>query len=121
MSCVHILPPSLTNMGTLSSVPNSLMAKLAIPITDQPVPDVEIADGNALLDHFTWPQNMLQSLLLQKLWVRVCAVVRITITHHLHCHPTKLMCVRIVTLVFLDDSHELSKRKGANTPPAHCI
>ena len=83
--------------------------------------DVEIADGNALLDHFTWPQNMLQSLLLQKLWVRVCAVVRITITHHLHCHPTKLMCVRIVTLVFLDESHELSKRKGANTPPAHCI
>ena len=63
---------------------SSLMAKLAIHITDQPVPDVEIADGNALLDHFTWPQNMLQSLLLQKLWVRVCAVVRITITHHLH-------------------------------------
>ena len=57
--------------------------------------------------------RMVQSPLLQKVWVRVCAMVRLTITHHLQCHPTKLLDRY---LVGSPKSHE---RKGTNTPPAY--
>ena len=57
--------------------------------------------------------RMVQSPLLQKVWVRVCAMARLTITHHLQCHPTKLLDRY---LVGSPKSHE---RKGANTPPAY--
>ena len=67
MSCVHILPPSLTNIGTLGRVPIITDGKLAVYITDQPVPDVKIPDENALLDHFTWPQNVTVSVIAESM------------------------------------------------------
>ena len=36
---------------------SSLMTKLAVYITDQPVPDLYIADGNSLLYNIAWSQN----------------------------------------------------------------
>ena len=44
-----------------------LTAKLAIYITDQPVPDLEIADGNALLYHIAWPQNGAVSVIAESM------------------------------------------------------
>ena len=90
------------------------MAKLAVYITDQPAPDVKIADGNALLDHFTWPQNVTASVIAESMGS--CLRCRTNNYHPPLTLSSHKMCVRIVTFMFLDESHELSERKGANTP-----
>ena len=50
-----------------------LIAKLATYITYQPVPDVEIADGNALLYHITWSQNGTVSVIAESMGPRLCS------------------------------------------------
>ena len=51
---------SIDQYGNLREITkSSLMAKLAVYITDQLVPDLDIASGNALLYHITWPQDCL--------------------------------------------------------------
>ena len=46
---------------------SSLMAKLAVYITYQPVSDVEIADRNTLLYHIAWPQNCTVSVIAESM------------------------------------------------------
>ena len=75
------------------------MANLAVYITDHPVPYVETADGNALLYHIICPQNGTGFIIAESMGSRLHRGTT-TITHHLHCHPTKVFCVRIVTLMF---------------------
>ena len=93
------------------------MAKLAVYITEQPVPDVEIADGNALLDYITWPQNGTVSVIAELMGSRLRSG---TTNYHprLTGSSRKLNVCQDRYLDVSHKSHERSKRKGANTPPA---
>ena len=44
-----------------------MMTKLAVYITDQPVPDVKIADGNALLYYITWTKDGAVSVIAESM------------------------------------------------------
>ena len=95
---------------------SSLMAKLAVYITDQPVPDVEIADGNALLYHITWPQEGTVSVIAKSMGLRSG-----TTNYHppLALSSHKIIVCQDRYLEVSPKSHERSKRKGANTPPEY--
>ena len=97
---------------------SSLMAKLAVYITDQHVPDVEIADGNALLYHITWLQNGTVSVIAESMGSRLRSG---TTNYH---PPLTLSFHKIIVYQdrYIDvshKSHERSKRKASNTPPAY--
>ena len=66
------------------------------------------------MDHITWPQNGTVSVIAESMGS--CLRSGTNNYHQPLTHPTKLMCVRIVNLMFLDESHEQFKRKGANAP-----
>ena len=94
------------------------MAKLAVYITDQPIPDVEIADVNALLYHIAWPQNGTLSIIAESMG----SCLRCGTTNY---HPPLALSSHKIIVCqdrYLDvspKSHERSKRIGANTPPAY--
>ena len=95
---------------------SSLLAKLPVYITYQPVSDVEMADGNTLLYHIAWPQNGTVSIIAESMDSRLSSG---TINYH---PPLALPSHKIIVCQdrFLDvspKSHERSKRMGANTPP----
>ena len=92
-----------------------LMAKLTIYMTDQPVPDVEIADGNALLYHITWPQNGTVSVIAESMGSRF----RSGTTNY---HPSFAMSFHKIIVCqdrYLAGSPKSHECKGANTPPAY--
>ena len=94
------------------------MAKLAVHITDQPVPDVEIADGNALLYHIAWPQNGTVSIIAESMGSRLRSGTTnyqpaLALTSH------KIIVCQDRHLDVSPKSHERFKRMGANTPPAY--
>ena len=97
---------------------SSLLAKLAVYITYQPVSNVEIADGNTLLYHIAWPQNGTVSIIAESMDSRLGSG---TTNYH---PPLALSSHKIIVWQdrYLDvspKSHERSKRMGANTPPAN--
>ena len=94
------------------------MAKLAVYITDQPVPDVEIADVNALLYHIAWPQNGTVSIIAESMGSRLRSG---TTNYHppLALSSHKIIVCQDRYLVVSPKSHEQSKRMGADTPPAY--
>ena len=94
------------------------MAELAVYITDQPVPDVEIADGNALLYHIAYPQNGTVAIIAESMGSRL----RSGTTNYqpsLALSSHKIIVCEDCYLDVSPKSHERSKRMGANTPPAY--
>ena len=94
------------------------MTNLVVYITYQPVPDVELADGSALLYHIAWPQNGTVSVIAESMGSRLrCGTTNYQPSLAMSSH--KIIVCQDRHLDVSPKSHERFKRMGANTPPAY--